>query len=126
MSKFLYVLICCTLAIHTFFAYEITGIFPGYSGSFYWFAVPHLVLLPLCIGAIFADILLKRKITFLIASISLLCLFATYAFALEQWPGGDDGPGMAWAFAVGFASLINVIIGVPSLYLIHRNARKSL
>jgi hypothetical protein len=122
-SRFLYVFVGTGLCIHSFFAYEITGILPGYAGSFYWFTIPHLVLLPLSLAAVIADFRLEGRLAFRGALICLGCALPTFLFAMNQWPGGDDGPGMAWAFVVGPASLVNALVGIPALYFAHRSRR---
>jgi len=33
-------------------------------------------------------------------------LFLPFHFAITRWPGGDDGPGMAWMLFVGGGSCI--------------------
>ena len=119
-SRFLYVFVGAGLCIHSFFAYEITGILPGYAGSFYWFTVPHLTLLPLSLTAIIADSRLGARATFWRALICLCCALPTFLFAMNRWPGGDDGPGMAWAFVIGPASLVNALVGIPALHFAHR------
>ena len=53
------------------------------------------------------------KTAVLSAKVCLASSIPTYIFAMLLWPGGDDGPGMAWEFVVGAASLANVAGGIP-------------
>jgi hypothetical protein len=106
-------------------AYTVTGILPGYAGSFYWFTIPHLVLLPLSAAVVVLDAVRRKRATFLAALICLSCLLPTWLFAGSQWPGGDDGPGMAWVYGIGLASLLSTAIGLPLIYVAHRVSKRS-
>jgi hypothetical protein len=43
-------------------------------------------------------------------------MFQVCFLAASQWPGGDDGPGMAWVYGIGLASLLSGVIGLPLVY----------
>jgi hypothetical protein len=56
------------------------------------------------------------------ASRVCLCgVLPTWLFAAVSWPGGDDGPGMAWWFGVGLASLITTGLAIPLVYFAHKH-----
>ena len=119
------VLVCAGLLFHSWLAYTITGILPGYAGSFYWFTIPHLVLLPLSAAMVALDAVLRKRATFLATTICLSCLLPTWFFAGSKWLGGDDGPGMAWVYGIGLASLLSTAIGLPLIYVAHRVSKRS-
>lgn len=121
------VLVCAGLLFHSWMAYTITGILPvpGYAGSFYWFTLPHLVLLPLATAAVAIHAKYRTRAAFVSALICLSCLLPTWFFAGSQWPGGDDGPGLAWFDGIGLASLLSTAIGLPLVYVAHRFYRRS-
>lgn len=119
------VLICVSLLIHSWIACTVTGILPGYAGSFYWFTLPHLVMAPLAIAVIAVHAKLRTRTSFVSAFICLSCLLPTWFFAGSQWPGGDDGPGMAWVFGVGLSSLLITAIDLPLVYFAHRFYKRS-
>jgi hypothetical protein len=125
LALILYILVCAGLLFHSWMAYSITGILPGYAGSFYWFTIPHLVLLPLSAAVVALDALRRKRATFIAALICLSCLLPTWFFAGSQWPGGDDGPGMAWVYGIGLASLLSTAIGLPLVYVAHRVYKRS-
>ena len=118
-------IVCAGLLFHSWMAYTITGIFPGYAGSFYWFTVPHLALLPLSVVMVALDAVRRSKATFVAALTCLSCLLPTWLFAGVRWPGGDDGPGMAWVYGIGLASVLSAAIGLPLVYVAHRIHRTS-
>jgi hypothetical protein len=87
----------------------------------YDFAVPHLG----CLGV--ATVLLgyslakqpsSRVLELIIAAVLAMTLL-TAIYAGYQWPGGNDGPGIAWVFIVGGFSLVNagasVVLGMAAL-----------
>ena len=119
------VLVCAGLLVHSWMAYTVTGILPGYAGSFYWFTIPHLILLPLSAAVVALDAVRHRRATFIAALVCLSCLLPTWFFAGSRWPGGDDGPGMAWVYGIGLASLLSTAIGLPLIYVAHRVSKRS-
>jgi hypothetical protein len=89
---------------------KVTGLFPFYSyyGSFYWFTVPFLfhaifcfLMSAYCLFRPNAE--LKKIIRW-----GVMLFPLSWFFAMIQWPGGDDGPGMAWLFYVGGPSLLSM------------------
>ena len=38
-------------------------------------------------------------------------LAATFIWAMRQWPGGDDGGGMAWLLCVGPVTALTLVVG---------------
>ena len=52
-------------------------------------------------------------------------LYLPYNFAISRWPGGDDGPGMAWLLFVGGGAIIaGVIASVIVIIEIIRKTRR--
>ena len=97
----------------------VTGVFPSYAGSFYWFTLSFLFHTATCFFLsvkcqIRPNADLRKKITW---SIRLLPL--SWFFAMVQWPGGDDGPGLAWMLFVGGASVLS-LIGSPLGQLLNK------
>ena len=117
--------VCAGLLLHSWIAYEVTGILPGYAGACYWFTIPHLVLVPVSAAVVVLDVVKRKKGTLITTLICLSCLLPTWFFAGAQWPGGDDGPGMAWVYGIGLASLLNTVVGLPLVYLAHRVYKRS-
>lgn len=124
LALILSVLVCAGLLFHSWMAYTITGVLPGYAGSFYWFTIPHLVLLPTAAVMVVLDAVRRQRATLVAALLCLVCLLPTWFFAGTQWPGGDDGPGMAWVYGIGLASLLSCAVGIPLLYVAHRLYRR--
>ena len=120
LARILSIVVCAGLLLHSWMAYTVTGILPGYAGSFYWFTIPHLVLLPLSIVLVVLDSMHRKRAVFIGTFICLPCLLPTWYFASSQWPGGDDGPGMAWVYGIGLASLLSTVIGLPLVYIAHQ------
>ena len=125
IALILQILVCAGLLLHAWTAYSVTGILPGYPGSFYWFIIPHLVLVPLSAVLVVLDTIQRTRETFVVSLICLSCLLLTWLFASVQWPGGDDGPRMVWVFGIGAASLLNTAIGLLLIYVAHRLYKKS-
>ena len=119
-ARLLYLTVLFLLGINAFLSFQITGILPGYSGSFYWFTVPHLLLVIACCLIVYIDYKLGATWSLTLAWIFILVLPVTYWFAISRWPGGDDGPGLAWALLVGGVSLVSVLVGIPLLFLGHK------
>jgi hypothetical protein len=120
------VLVCIGLLFQIWLTYLIAGILPNFGGNFvgtpYWFTIPHRVLLPLTLAAVVIHAKFRTKTALVIAIVCLSGLLPTsfFPFADNLWPGGDDGPGLAWLFFLGGASLLNIVIGVPMLLLADR------
>jgi hypothetical protein len=120
LARILSVLVCAGLLFHSWMAFSITGILPGYAGSFYWFTIPHLVVLPLSTVSVALDAVRRKRATFIATLICISCLLPTRFFAGRQWPGGDDGPGIAWVYGIGLASLLSTVVGLPLVCVAHR------
>lgn len=56
-----------------------------------------------------------RSPTFVVSTILLAFLFIPASYALRCWPGGDDGPGMAWILFIVFGSRIAAILSIALL-----------
>ena len=87
----------------------VAGVFPFYAGSYYWFTLPFLFHAAACS---FLSIKCQihpsaglRKIIIWVVRLFPL----SWLFAMVQWPGGDDGPGMAWMYFVGGTSILSLI-----------------
>jgi hypothetical protein len=97
----------------------ISGAIPVlYPGSFYWFSIPFLIHAT-------ASTFLSAKCHFRPSPLlkkkrngAFWCLPVTAMFPMFLWPGGDDGPGMAWMFIVGGGSIIIVLISIFGSFLI--------
>ena len=118
-------LVCTTLLTQSWLAYTVTGLFPGYAGSFYWFTVPHLIVLPLSAGLVVAGAVRQRRGTWTASFLSVCGILPTWLFAAVSWPGGDDGPGMAWWYGVGLASLLTTGLALPLVYFAHKHYTRS-
>ncbi|MBW4057041.1 MAG: hypothetical protein HIU83_16940 [Proteobacteria bacterium] len=96
----------------------ISGVIPIlYQGSLYWFAIPFLIHAASCSFLSFqchfnptADLVKKKNKLFVLLPVSAI-------FPMLLWPGGDDGPGMAWMFGVGGVSIVSVAVGILTSYL---------
>jgi len=118
-------LVVAGLLFHSWLACTLTGILPGYAGSFYAFTLPHLVLVLTTAAGVAIHALRRTRAAFLFAVIGLTCLLPTWLLAAVLWPGGDDGPGMAWVYGIGPASLLSTVIGLPLVWVAHRCYRRS-
>lgn len=129
LATLLSILVCVGLLIQIWFTLVITSILPGLSGSFarsfaetfYWFTLPHLILLLLTLIAVIIQAKRRTYDAFIFSAICLECLLLTWFFAVGMWRGGEDGPAMAWIFFLGGASLLNFVSGILMLYFAHRN-----
>ena len=80
LAPILSVLVCAGLFVHSWMAYTVTGILPGYAGTFYWFTIPHLVLLPLSAVMLVLDAMRRKRATFIAALICISCLLPSWFF----------------------------------------------
>ena len=84
----------------------------GYSEhDWHPFVTPHVVLSgSLAFAVVFA--LFSRTATTALSIVTTLhaILAATYEWAMLQWPGGDDGGGMAWQLFIGVLTAVSVSI----------------
>jgi hypothetical protein len=99
---------------------------PFHAHSFYAFTWPFIILAALCV--IFAIVGLAAKqvrpTAFWLSTPlhGLLCL--PYRFAMSQWPGGDDGAGMAWMCLVGWGSYIASLLAIILIAIVLMAGRK--
>ena len=112
LARFLSALVCAGLLVQTWLAYTSTGIVPGYAGSFYWFTIPHLLLLPLTIVTVVCDATRHSQRTFYAALGCMMCLEVTMIFAMSQWPYEANGSLRVWQMLF-MAALLNLALGVP-------------
>lgn len=86
---------------------------------FYWFIIPFFVQSVFSAALVWkagSSEALRKKALILFGSLPI-----TWAFAMIQWPGGDDGFGIAWCISLGlssFAGLAFLIFGIWSLILL--------
>ena len=90
-------------------AMMVSGAFPFYAGSFYWFSVPFHFHASTCMLLSVMCLLRPNQDIRKIISWLLRLLPISWIFAMMQWPGGDDGPGMAWLLLVGSGSMISLV-----------------
>ena len=105
----------------------IVGTFaPLYEGHFYPFTKPFIFssgfIVVLAIWGIAQQE--ARKVIFWSAVTLQGLLYLPYRYAINRWPGGDDGPGMAWVFLVGGGSYIAALIAVVVIIIALRGKRK--
>ena len=86
----------------------------------YRFTIPHLTLVALTLLVLSLGAL-RRPLELLIVVIMAVALSATLITAMHaasKWPGGNDGPGIAWFYFIGGLSAINgcaaVVFGVAA------------
>lgn len=94
-------------------------------GDWHGFVSPHLVLA--CgIGVLFS---LSRRATndvaLLRAGVLLQPLLAaTFLWAMNQWPGGDDGGGMSWMLFMGPLSGLSLVLAAGLAWRLQRRSGK--
>ncbi len=110
-------MICVWSLIILFLALIVIGLFPFYPGSFYWFTIPLITQALVAFGLSSAYSLNRIPSTKMACTVFIIHLLlpATWYFAMSKWPGGNDGPGLAWYYFVGGGSLIASLLGVGSL-----------
>ena len=98
----------------------IVGAFgPVYSGSFYSFTLPFIFMAGLSFAMAITGIRLKG-VTCMMFWITIPlhgALFFPFYFAISRWPGGDDGPGMAWLIVIGGGSCIAALLAAILIIL---------
>ena len=105
----------------------IVGTFaPLYEGHFYPFTKPFIFLSGLIVVlAIWGIVQQKARKAIFWSAVTLHgLLYLPYRYAINRWPGGDDGPGMAWVFLVGGGSYIAALIAVVIIIIALRGKRK--
>ena len=120
MTIILYLILIIGLIGHGLLACRITGLLPGYNGSFYWFVVPHLVLIPSVVAIIIWDYKVKTRTSYILSIVGIVALIGTWMFSMYMWPGGDDGPGMVWFIGIGLTTLLENLLGIPILSVAHK------
>jgi hypothetical protein len=112
MKRFLIFIAIGSLLLFTL-SLIITGVFPFYPADFYAFTVPFMIVsFGSFLLALIGILIRKAQKFFFITSLILFALLvAPYAYAISQWPGGDDGPGMAWTIFVGGGAFLAAIFG---------------
>ena len=88
-----------------------------YHGTYPFFVLSGIaVLLPM------AGLMAKRyRRQYLLATFALhLLLWAPCLYPIGEWPGGDDGPGMAWFWLLGAACLLDLGVTVKNLLVLCR------
>lgn len=85
--------------------------------TIYWHVWPPVVLLGTLLviselGLALAHLVRSAFSTTLV--LNALWLFFMFA-SFEEWPGGDDGPGMFWFFSVGYPSLLVFLASIGAL-----------
>jgi len=93
----------------------IVGVFPSlYAGSFYLFTLPFIISSAFCfvLASIALGISKIRPIVFWVVTILHGLLYFPYRLAITRWPGGDDGPGMAWFFILGEGSCVAAVVSI--------------
>jgi hypothetical protein len=90
---------------------------PIYDGSFYPFTLPFIVLAGVCILPPISGLVAKkaRPLMFWISIPLHGLLILPFRYALKRWPGGDDGPGLAWGFIIGGGSCVACLIALALL-----------
>jgi hypothetical protein len=85
-----------------------------YEGSYYTFTLPFIVatalVLSLAVSGLVATRIRSSMFWFVTPLFGLL--YFPYQYAVAQWPGGDDGPGMFWLLFVGRGSQIAGILAI--------------
>src|SRR5512135_131116 len=106
------VLLFCSLAI-------VGALGPVYSGSFYPFTLPFIFLAGISLVLSICGLVVRRirAYIFWFAASSHGLLFLPFYYAIRHWPGGDDGPGLAWGFLIGGGSCIAAIIAIVFLLM---------
>jgi hypothetical protein len=101
----------CLLLLSLF----VVGAFdPLHARSFYAFTLPFIILAALCVVIAVVGFVAKRAraVAFWVSAPLHGVLVLPYRFAMSQWPGGDDGAGMAWMYLVGWGSYVASLLAV--------------
>jgi len=96
------------------------GVFPFYPARLYDFTLPFVAhAIGTHITAVLGLVVRRiRSIIFWPALALLGSLVFSYHYAMSQWPGGDDGPGMGWFFIVGGGSYVALATALLSAVLV--------
>ncbi len=93
-------------------ALYISSINGRYGEGFYYFTIPFII--HVIFGVFLAIFVYNKKNSKNVLKISIFysSYFITAVYAILQWPGGDDGPGLAWFYGVVGGSLITMFFGI--------------
>jgi len=47
----------------------------------------------------------------------MICIYFSFKYTINRWPGGDDGPGLAWYFVTGPDIIFLMFLGF--MYLVN-------
>lgn len=112
--------ICFMAALaNNFLSLSITGVLPIYPGALHQSAVPHLMLTFISLAILVVHYKRQTFLTLILAVTTITVLLGTYWWALKGWPGGDDGPGLAWAYVIGPISVFESFVCVPILFYLY-------
>jgi hypothetical protein len=98
---------------------------------FYVFTLPFIITSGALVGLAATGIIVHRTRTamFWIAIPLHGLLFLPFYFAMSRWPGGDDGPGLAWMVFVGggscIAGALAIILTVIGIVLTARKIKET-
>jgi hypothetical protein len=84
------------------------------ANQFYVFTLPFIVISGSIVVLAFVasqSTRLRPALYWIAISLHWL-LFAPFFFALNRWPGGDDGPGLAWLLFIGSGSFIAILLAL--------------
>lgn len=104
---------------------------PLYDGSFYPFTLPFIVLVGICTTLSIIGLVAQRARSAVFWVVTPLhgILFLPFRFAMKRWPGGNDGPGMAWLFLLGggscIAGLLALVLIVIGIIIIAGKAKET-
>ena len=107
----------CLLLLSLF----VVGAFdPLHARSFYAFTLPFIILAALCVVIAVVGLVAKpaRAVAFWVSTLLHGFLVLPYRFAMNQWPGGDDGAGMAWMYLVGWGSYVSIVLAVMLIAIV--------
>ena len=98
----------CPRYVSCTISYTVTGILPGYAGSFYWFTLPHLILLPLAAAAVAIHAKYRQRRQLLLTAGIALCAALVLGQTLPPAVPSRPGHGIkylatqleAWAFVL--------------------------
>jgi hypothetical protein len=101
-----------------------------YAGSSYTFTLPFIIsvatLLLLSIMGL-AESRARTALFWVVVPLHGL-LYLPFNFAASRWPGGDDGPGLAWIMLVGGGSCIAAVLSLILIVveIVSKNREKGL
>jgi hypothetical protein len=99
-----------------------------YAGSYYPFALPTVAIALYCMSLSTLGLvnIVSRSAGFWCVIPIGCSIYLAFLYAMSQWPGGDDGPGMFWALFVGASSglmsVTNIVLLVLGLVVIFKKS----